>query len=62
MPRAGDEETLRDYVNDTDPHRALESSEWVRIARLLAGKLSAKQRQRQSKQREDESPPHFLYL
>lgn len=44
MPLAGDEETLRDYVNDADPHRALESSEWVRIARLLAGKLSAKQR------------------
>lgn len=44
MPLPGDEETLRDYVNDTDPHRSLESSEWVRIARLLADRLSTKQR------------------
>lgn len=44
LPLPGDEDTLRDYADDTDPQRSLESCEWVRIARLLADRLSAKQR------------------
>lgn len=44
LPMPGDEDTLRDYADDTDPQRSLESCEWVRIARLLADRLSAKQR------------------
>ena len=35
---------MRDCFNDNNPQRRLENKEWVQIVRLLAGRLSVKQR------------------
>ena len=39
-----DEQTLRNYVVDSDSQRTLENSEWISIVRLMAQALSEKQR------------------
>lgn len=44
LPLPGDETALRDCFNDNNPQRMLENKEWEQIVRLLAGRLSVKQR------------------
>ena len=44
LPLPGDETALKDCFNDNNPQRRLENKEWVQIVRLLAGRLSVKQR------------------
>ena len=39
-----DELVLKNYASDTDSQRILENSEWISIVRLMADKLSAKQK------------------
>lgn len=43
-PMPDDIEVFHGYVSDDNPERQLESSEWVSIIKVLAGKLSNKQR------------------
>jgi len=44
VPLPEDESVLREYATNSDSQRQLENSEWVAILRLLADKLSEKQR------------------
>ena len=39
-----DELVLKNYASDTDSQRILENGEWISIVRLMADKLSAKQK------------------
>ena len=39
-----DEQSLKDYATDNDSQRTLENSEWIAIVRLMADKLSDKQK------------------
>ena len=43
-PMPDDIAVFHDYVSDDNPQRQLESSEWVSVIKVLAGKLSNKQR------------------
>ncbi|MBQ6964708.1 MAG: RNA polymerase sigma factor [Bacteroidaceae bacterium] len=44
VPLPEDESTLRRFASDVDHQRALENREWVSIVRVLADRLSPKQR------------------
>lgn len=39
-----DEQVLKSYATDNDNQRTLENSEWIAIVRLMADKLSDKQK------------------
>ena len=43
-PLPDDITVFEGYASDPDPERQLESSEWVSVIKVLAGKLSSKQR------------------
>ena len=43
-PLSDDIAVFEGYASDSNPHRQLESSEWVSVVKVLAGKLSNKQR------------------
>lgn len=44
VPLREDEQVLKNYAADNDSQRTLENSEWISIIRLIADKLSAKQK------------------
>lgn len=44
VPLREDEQVLKNYATDNDSQRTLENSEWISIIRLIADKLSAKQK------------------
>lgn len=44
VPLREDEQVLKNYAADNDSQRTLENSEWISLVRLMADKLSVKQK------------------